>query len=67
MNQLPLFEEKEPAPPRVVRVLYEGSDFEIAIAEAKKKYSKTVGVIAIPAGLKLLTKKRTVKRKVGAA
>jgi hypothetical protein len=57
MFQMPLpFSDKEdsPANERTIRVMYENSDFDTAIAGAHEAYDEQVAVIAIPAGCPLV-------------
>lgn len=63
MNQMPLFQEEKTTTPRMVVVEYVNSDFNTAIAQAREKYGKQVGVIACPVGLKHLLTAKTRRRK----
>ena len=58
-------DEKKMAPvcPRTVIVPYAGSDFNVAITEAREVYGEKVAVIAIPAGCRLLLEKRMPKKR----
>jgi hypothetical protein len=63
VNQFPLFDQEKPTTPRMVVVEYMNSDFNTAIAQAREKHGKQVGVIACPVGLKHLLTAKTRRRK----
>jgi hypothetical protein len=57
VDQLSLFQKKEVTTPETVMVTYVNSDFNGAIAAAHEAHGNAT-VIAVPAGCKLMPKKK---------